>query len=414
ENPTNANDAFTVDTSHVVAPYIDIGLAPTASQHVDTSTLGTDDFTLGGAGSGVQIAALAPTQLPSTNVYRYYLSGSFTTGTVSVTFTAGKWSDTAGPSIAAAASFSIVAPSSAIAGPFNGTTIDVAVANAARDDSGKLYVDISYTPTPGSGLDYTSVLASTLTVGGSAVSTETLGSPQPIQMATDATSGSITAQVFSSTAVNDLQNANITRFRYSFAAGATNYAPGTLTVTVGSWQDSHGNGGGGETFNITVLGPTADIAQPTAGSTVDVNVLNGQTYVDVTFPTPPSGYAIDWNSVTTLEPMFTLTGPGVGNAKIDTSQAPAIVDQGLGKVRYWVIGSFVSGDVKATFVPGGPPFVTTLGSVDGTGVAPFAVDQGPGTLDVVFPNVATTDKVDITSLDFTQFTLGGTGLGSVQ
>ena len=84
--------------------------------------------------------------------------------------------------------------------------------------------------------------------------------------------------------------------------------------------------------------------------------FNGQTYVDVTFPTPPSGYAIEWNSVRTLEPMFTLTGPGVGNAKIDTSQAPAIVDQGLGKVRYWVIGSFVSGDVKATFVPGGPPF----------------------------------------------------------
>ena len=53
----------------------------------------------------------------------------------------------------------------------------------------------------------------------------------------------------------------------------------------------------------------------------------------------PANYDIDWSSVETLAPMFTLGGSGLGSATLDLSQPPEIVDRTARKIRYWITGS---------------------------------------------------------------------------
>ncbi|MEP7335841.1 MAG: hypothetical protein ABI717_08685, partial [Actinomycetota bacterium] len=69
------------------------------------------------------------------NVYRYYFTGNFAAvGPVTATFAPNMWSDSAGnANILSSASFTIVAPSSSVSGPFTGNEIDVNVANGSRD-----------------------------------------------------------------------------------------------------------------------------------------------------------------------------------------------------------------------------------------------------------------------------------------
>ncbi|NOR31077.1 MAG: hypothetical protein GQ539_08265, partial [Sulfitobacter sp.] len=62
---------------------------------LNSATLNGDEFTLSGAGSSVSILAIAPDDMGN-GTYRYYTTGAFTTGTVLVTFHAGKWADLAG------------------------------------------------------------------------------------------------------------------------------------------------------------------------------------------------------------------------------------------------------------------------------------------------------------------------------
>ena len=77
-NPTTAAAAFTnVDTSGLDTPYIDVGLAPTANQTVNVSTLGAGDVVFSQNGSTLPITVVGtPTQIPNTDVFRYYLSGT--------------------------------------------------------------------------------------------------------------------------------------------------------------------------------------------------------------------------------------------------------------------------------------------------------------------------------------------------
>ena len=311
-----------------------------------------------------------------------------------------------------------------MAGPFNGPSIDAAVVNAATDGaSGPHYVDVTYTAPPGTSVDYASIFATghgpTLSDGGTPIA---LGAPTPISMVADPATGILTATpivvhpvngVLSSADLQMLQNANPTTFRYDFPA-STPWSPGTVTVTfaAGSWATSNGDQAPGQTFTFQVLGPTADLVQPTNGSGVDVNTLNGRTYIDVIFAAPPINFSIDWSQITSLTPIFTLTGPGAGTATVDTTQAPVVVSQTLRKVRYWINGSFTSGDVSLVFVPGGPPLTTLLGTVAG-GTAPFADDAGPQSIDVPFP-VAAGLVLDPTTISgVSQFTLGGTAIGSI-
>ena len=104
----------------------------------------------------------------------------------------------------------------------------------------------------------------------------TLGAPTAIEMATDPTSGALVATAVSQT---QAQTDNVTRFRYDFTSG--NWSPGTATITIPTWKDSGGDVAGVTTLTFEVLGPTVQLVQPTNGSGIDVNTINGRTYVDV-------------------------------------------------------------------------------------------------------------------------------------
>ena len=232
--------------------------------------------------------------------------------------------------------------------------------------------------------------------------------------------------VLTATDLQTLQTANVTTFRYDFSgssAGAS-WSPGTVTIKLAqtsstAWADSNGDEGQPQTFTFEVLGPTADLVSPTNGSGIDVNTLNGRGYVDVTLPTPPTGYAIDWAAVVSSTPIFSFAGPGAGTAAVDPTQAPVLIDASTGavltpatapadpsqvKVRYWTTGTFAaSGDVTAVFVPGGPPLTETLGTATNGVLQSFVHDDGPQAIDVTFPDVPAGDVLDPTTIGFTQF-----------
>jgi len=84
--------------------------------------------------------------------------------------------------------------------------------------------------------------------------------------------------------ITALTNAGVTRFRYML--GATAWTPATLSIVfaAGAWKDTDGNGSPATTATVTITGAIATVTQHTYGSGVDINTLNGRTYVDVTIP----------------------------------------------------------------------------------------------------------------------------------
>src|SRR5205823_11868953 len=110
----------------------------------------------------------------------------------------------------------------------------------------------------------------------------TLGTPVPISLVADPTTGALAAApivvhpvagVLSAADLTTLLNASPTTFRYDFsgASAGTPWAPGTVTITTGAWSDSKGDAAPAQTFTFQVLGPTADLVSPTNGSGIDVN-----------------------------------------------------------------------------------------------------------------------------------------------
>ena len=221
-------------------------------------------------------------------------------------------------------------------------------------------MDVTYTPTPGATLDYSSIYASAqLTVtpaGGSAYS---LKAPTPIEMKTDPNSGAqmatvvpISGATLNADDIAALQNDSVTRFRYDLTNVNDKFAAGDLTVNfAGTWKDSFGNTPGTGSVSVHIAGPTAAVVSPAGGSGIDINTVNGRTYIDVTIPDPPAGFQIDWDAMAQRTPVFTLSGPGVGSAKVDTSQAP-LVDSVAKSVRYWITGAFTT--VRLSCSPGSP------------------------------------------------------------
>ena len=74
-------------------------------------------------GTTAAVASRAPTRLPGTNTFRYYLTGTFGVGQVTLTFAAGSWRDTALASTQATARFAVVVPSVSIDAPFSAPAI---------------------------------------------------------------------------------------------------------------------------------------------------------------------------------------------------------------------------------------------------------------------------------------------------
>ena len=281
-----------------------------------------------------------------------------------------------------------------------------------------LYIDVTFAPATGTTLDYSSIYAaSQVTVTPSGGSAFALNTPVALAMTTDPNTGAqvpVGIKLANPTALTAddltaLQNAAVTRFRYDFTDPSTTLPAGDITIAfAGTWLDSMGDAPGAGSATVHVAGPTGVLVTAAGGSGIDINSLNGRTYLDVTVPAAPTGFATDWGAMGQRTVLFTLSGPGVGTAKLDTSQAP-LVDTGAGTIRYWITGSFGTGAVVLNWVTGAPALkATVIANVTSSGL----VNQGAATIDVLFPSVPTGDKVVSSSLDFTEFTLGGTGIGT--
>ncbi|MDX5398537.1 MAG: hypothetical protein LPK92_02260, partial [Actinomycetes bacterium] len=231
----------------------------------------------------------------------------------------------------------------------DGGTVDVNVVNQGADK----FLDVSYTPPAGASLDLGTILDGgqefTLWYG-TTQRTVTSGTPVPIvsvttdggmefvELLTDATGAyymldGARVDVLLVADLEDgadlLQSAirltGTTRFRYAigtadlgmgawelrFAAGAVKNAD--LVTDAGT---TTGASSAETTLTFTVVGASATVTNPTPGASVDVNVLNGRAWVDVTF-TDPTLFTIDPASITDLAPEFQLSGPGLGTIQVD-------------------------------------------------------------------------------------------------
>ena len=124
-----------------------------------------------------------------------------------------------------------------------------------------------------------------------------------------------------------------TTYRYAFTGDFVN---GNVTVqfVANSFADLAGNLNIVETESFTVdvmdfIPPTADLADPTDGGTIDSSVLNSRGYIDVTF-TDTGGSGLDAASITDAEAEFTLIGAAalgvtVDGTAVDPRLAPSTV-----------------------------------------------------------------------------------------
>ncbi len=301
----------------------------------------------------------------------------------------------------------------------DGGTVQDTVINQA----GTKYVDVVFTPPPGASLDLSTILGATgeFTLTGPGVA-RTVAAPVPvlaittdtgidfitIDMLVDSTgayymNGTTRVDVLArpegmsddDLRLSALRSLGITRFRY--AVGTTDLAMGTWTLTFAAdavknasiTTDSGTTPGAGNaptTLTFTVVGTTAAVVNPTPGASIDINVLNGRGWIDVTF-TNPTFFTIDPASITDLAPEFALGGAGLGTVQLDGVFAPALVSSTATTMtyRYWLTGRFApSGAVAVTFLVGSWSYLLSV-------TAPLVVtdaptERGAGSVAVVFPS----------------------------
>ncbi|HWS34529.1 MAG TPA: hypothetical protein VN408_17540, partial [Actinoplanes sp.] len=337
----------------------------------------------------------------------------------------------------------------------NGGSVDVGVVNGATGST--KYLDVTYSPPAGASLNLSLILDNgqefTLwrVVGGvSTQRTAITGRPVPIvavttdsgmtfvELLTDATGayymldGSRVDVVLIADlpAGADLLETAVrmtgtTRFRYAIGTADLEMGRWELRFAAGAIRNSDlttdsgttsGAGNTAVTLAFTVVGATAVITNPTPGASVDINVLNGRAWINVTF-TSPTLFTIDWASITDLAPEFALSGAGLGTIRLDGTQAPQLVSTGTGTrtYRYWLTGRFATtGDVKLTFLTGSWSYELNLTGALTVTDAPTTT--GNTTVDVLLPAAGTLGipagfSVDPASVldGLTGLAFGGTG-----
>ncbi|NOS68309.1 MAG: calcium-binding protein, partial [Verrucomicrobia bacterium] len=357
-----------------------------------------------------------------------------------------------------------LAPTAVLNDPLAGS-IDVNTINSRTFSSSK-YIDVSYAAPNGANLDYAKIFDTdqefTLTLAGGTAPTLN-GVPVPI--ITQVTNGEaatyslevgnamidgvstravvlkkadgsiaqdsddhdryIVSELSSSESADDLLIRGITasgtnRFRYFVTSGTFDRGTYTATFTAGGIKNvdvaSGGNSVTGannadttETFKVE--GSTAVLLNPGVGSAIDVNVVNGRHYLDVTF-TASGGRKLDFASIEDFTPEFTLAGAGIGTVKLDDGQSPLKLSGATdtnATYRYWITGEFAAtGTLTVTALAGGWSFMSPAF----TGTAPtFTLSPSgsnlPTYIDVTFPDATTGFNIDSNSvLDLTpEFTI---------
>src|SRR5439155_287215 len=202
--------------------YVDVAFPTAPVDHTIDTTSITDlapEFRLSGAGLGTVTIdnSQAPTLVPATGAYRYWLNGTFAaSGDVTLTLLAGSWS-------------------------FVPTTLP-STPNAAQALADVSFVDVTFpTPPTGYAIDSGSINGNEFTIGNAAGATmPTIASVMPLQKG---------------------------KYRFFLTGGLPT---GLITVhfAANTWNTTAATGysnlASDKTF--TVLGPTADLVNPTDGS----------------------------------------------------------------------------------------------------------------------------------------------------
>jgi hypothetical protein len=200
---------------------------------------------------------------------------------------------------------------------------------------------------------------------------------------------------------------------------------GTYTVTpVGSsdvFLAKMADSGGSVTL------PTAAIANPADGGTIDRDLLNLRRYLEITF-SDFSG--VKAASVTDTAPEFTLTGDGAAGVTVG---APKLVSGST--YRYAFKGNFVAGAVNVSFpagafadtdgnlnAPATPSFTVTVDASKPTAALSYPLDtqvvdidvlNAKSYLDVTFADAAAVNPATITDKE-PEFTLSGAAAANVK
>ena len=209
-----------------------------------------------------------------------------------------------------------------------------------------------------------------------------------------------------------LRTTGVRRFRYlidsSFAKGdyELNFAADAFKhaaiVDENGVVVTPGIGNEAFTLGFVVEGASARLVDPTTGANLDINTINGRTFIDVEFDSPTSG-TLDFleSSITDLDPEFRLTGAGLGSITLDNSTAPIRLNGGVGHTyRYFLQGNFaenaageIDGTIQLSFLANAWSYTDsnlTPGNVADQVVSTpaggnfQAGDAGPVVFDIVF------------------------------
>ena len=162
------------------------------------------------------------------------------------------------------------------------------------------------------------------------------------------------------------------------------------------------------TTNMFALeGPTAVLTNPGNGGTIDINVVNGRNWIDVTFNEPTCTTApcmtINQNSITSLTPKFTLGGAGLGTLALDSTQAPVLMGNTPTTLtyRFWLTGEAANtstAPVTLTFLANSwsyyLPSLPALPSVTVGVTSSGGAFVGPVTVQITIPDAADTGHTD--------------------
>ncbi len=116
--------------------------------------------------------------------------------------------------------------------------------------------------------------------------------------------------------------------------------------------------------------PTADLANPTTGSTVLDWQLNARACLDVTF-TDVARLGLDTTTILNSQPKFTLSGSGAGNVTIQWT--PTLI--GGNTYRFPFTGTFAEGPVSVNFLAGS--FADNVGNLNQPATQSFDVQFQP-------------------------------------
>ena len=157
-----------------------------------------------------------------------------------------------------------------------------------------------------------------------------------------------------------------------------------------------------ESFMVGEL--TGELGDPSVGSVVGTDVLNGRGFFDVTFTVPTYASGIDFASVTDLDPEFTVSAPA--GIAMDASRAPVYLGSpaaGQHKFRYFYTGA-KTGTATLNLIGNGLLFTNAAGQTVPL-FAPIAVrvvaDGTKKVVDIPFGTFANLNFSDIAATDIT-------------